>query len=97
MNRNPCVYILASQRNGTLYVGVTRDLARRIFEHRSNAVPGFVQTYRVYRLVYAEFHGSMADAIAREKRIKRWRRAWKLELNERENPQWRDLANDLPI
>jgi putative endonuclease len=89
------VYILASQRNGTLYVGVTSDLARRIFEHRSNAVSGFVKTYRVYRLVYAEFHTTMVEAILREKRIKKWRRAWKLELIERQNPLWLDLANDL--
>jgi putative endonuclease len=97
VRRNPCVYILASQRNGTLYVGVKSDLARRIADHRSNAVAGFVRTYRVYQLVYAEFHASMADAIAREKRIKRWRRAWKLELIERENPQRRDLADGLLI
>ena len=95
IRKSPCVYILASQRNGTLYVGVTSDLARRVFEHRSNAVAGFIRTYRVYRLVFAEFHDSMADAITREKRIKKWRRAWKLELIERENPQWRDLADDL--
>jgi putative endonuclease len=97
MQKQPCVYILASQRNGTLYVGVTSDIARRIFEHRSNAVAGFVQTYRVYRLVYAEFHATMAEAITREKQIKKWRRAWKLELIERENPQWRDLSAQLPI
>jgi putative endonuclease len=95
VQKNPCVYILASRCNGTLYVGVTSDLARRIFEHRSNTVTGFVRTYGVYRLVYAEFHASMADAIAREKRIKKWHRAWKLELIERENPQWRDLTEDL--
>jgi putative endonuclease len=95
MSKIPCVYILASRRNGTLYVGVTSDLARRIFEHRSNVVAGFVRTYRVYRLVYAEFHVSMADAILREKRIKKWRRAWKLELIEQHNPQWRDLSDDL--
>jgi putative endonuclease len=95
--RNPCVYILASQRNGTLYVGVTSDLARRVFQYRTNAVAGFVNTYRVYRLVFVEFHASMAEAILREKRIKKWRRAWKLELIERQNPQWRDLADDLPI
>jgi putative endonuclease len=86
-----CVYILASQRNGTLYGGVTADLARRVWQHRSNAGSGFVQDYRVYRLVFVEFHETMADAILREKRIKKWRRAWKLELIERLNPQWRDL------
>jgi putative endonuclease len=93
--KRPCVYTLASRRNGTLYVGVTSDLARRIFEHRSDAVGGFVRDYRVHRLVFAEFHDTMADAILREKRIKKWRRAWKLELIERGNPQWRDLYDDL--
>jgi putative endonuclease len=95
VQKNPCVYILASRRNGTLYVGVTSNLARRIFEHRSNAVAGFVRTYHMHRLVYAEFHSTMADAILREKRIKKWRRAWKLKLIEAEKPQWRDLADDL--
>jgi putative endonuclease len=93
--RRPCVYILASQRNGTLYVGVTSDLARRIWQHRSTTVAGFVQDYRIYRLVFAEFHETMTDAILREKRIKKWRRAWKLELIERYNPQWRDLYDEL--
>jgi putative endonuclease len=97
IQKTPCVYILASRRNGTLYVGVTSNLGRRVFEHRSNAVPGFVSTYGVYRLVFAEFHATMADAILREKRIKKWRRAWKLELIERQNPQWRDLFDELPL
>jgi putative endonuclease len=97
MIKTPCVYILASRRNGTLYVGVTSDLAHRVFAHRSNAGAEFVRTYRVYRLVYVEFYATMVDAILREKRIKKWRRAWKLELIERQNPQWRDLADDLPI
>jgi len=95
MQKRPCVYILASKRNGTLYTGVTNDLVRRISQHRSNAVPGFVQDYRVYRLVFAEFHETMADAILREKQIKKWRRAWKLELIESHNPQWRDLYDEL--
>ena len=95
VEKRPCVYILASQRNGTLYVGVTSDLARRVWQHRSNAVGSFVRDYSVYRLVFAEFHERMADAILREKRIKKWRRAWKLELIERDNPQWRDLYNEL--
>jgi putative endonuclease len=89
--KRPCVYILASRRNGTLYVGVTSDLVRRVAEHRSSAVAGFVRDYGVYRLVFAEFHATMPDAILREKRIKKWRRAWKLELIESENPQWLDL------
>jgi len=85
------VYILASQRNGTLYVGVTSDLARRVFEHREGLIGGFTRTYGVNILVWAEAFSNVHDAIAAEKRIKRWRRAWKPELIERGNPQWRDL------
>jgi putative endonuclease len=93
--KRPCVYILASKRNGTLYVGVTSDIARRVWEHRSDAIAGFVRDYGVHRLVFVEFHDGMADAILREKRLKKWRRAWKLELIERFNPQWRDLYDEL--
>jgi putative endonuclease len=92
--KQPCVYILASKRNGTLYVGVTSDLARRAWEHRVGEVEGFTKQHGVYQLVYAEFHESMADAILREKRMKRWRRAWKIELIERDNPDWRDLYDE---
>lgn len=88
------VYILASARNGTLYVGVTNDLARRVTEHRAGAVPGFTRQYGVTRLVHAEFHDSIALAREREARLKRWRRAWKLALIEAQNPAWRDLAED---
>lgn len=95
MERSYYVYILASQRNGTLYVGVTSDLARRVFEHRSEAIPGFTAKYGVKRLVWYELHGEAHEAIAQEKRIKRWRRAWKLELIERRNPQWLDLYETL--
>jgi putative endonuclease len=84
-------YILASRRNGTLYVGVTNDLSRRIEAHRSGAVPGFTRDYHVHMFMFAEFHDSMEDAMLREKQIKKWRRAWKLELIERGNPQWLDL------
>ena len=97
MEKRPCVYILASGRNGTLYVGVTSDLATRVWQHRSSAVDGFARHYRLHRLVFAEFHETMADAILREKRIKKWRRAWKLELIEGQNPQWRDLYEELPL
>jgi putative endonuclease len=76
-DKRPCVYVLASKRNGTLYVGVTSDLGRRASEHRSGAVPGFTRDYGVRTLVFAEFHDTMEDAILREKRIKKWRRAWK--------------------
>ena len=93
----PCVYILASQRNGTPYVGATGDIARRAFEHREGAVSGFTRRYGVHLLVFVEFHESMAEAMMREKRIKKWRRAWKLALIERDNPEWRDLYNDLML
>ena len=93
--KRPCVYILASGRNGTLYIGVTSDIARRAWEHRSGAIEGFSKRYGTYRLVYAEFHETMPDAILREKRIKKWRRAWKLRLIEKDNPDWRDLYEDL--
>jgi len=93
--KRPCVYILACRRNGTLHVGVTSGIARRAWEHRSNAVGGFVRDYGAYRLVSVEFHETMGDAILREKRIKKWRRAWKLELIEGHNPQWCDLCDEL--
>jgi putative endonuclease len=89
--RHPCVYIPASQRNGTLYTGVTSDLVQRVAQHRTGLAGSFTQKYGVYRLVYAEFHGLMLAAITREKQIKRWRRAWKLALIERDNPTWCDL------
>ena len=87
----PCVYILTSERNGTLYTGVTSDIARRVWAHKSDAIDGFSKRYAVHRLVYVEFHETMEAAITREKQIKKWRRKWKLELIERDNPQWRDL------
>ena len=88
------VYILASARNGTLYVGVTNNLARRMAEHRAGAVPGFTRQYGVTLLVHAEFQDTIAEAREREARLKRWRRAWKLELIEASNPAWRDLAEE---
>lgn len=93
--RQPAVYMLASQRNGTLYVGVTNDLARRVSEHKSDAIEGFTKRYAVHMLVWYEVHATMPQAIAREKQIKPWRRTWKLELIERANPTWRDLTEDL--
>jgi putative endonuclease len=93
----PCVYILASKRLGTLYAGVTSDLARRIWEHKTDAVASFTSSYGVHQLVYVEFHATMADAIQREKRIKRWRRAWKIRLIQSMNPDWRDLYGDIAI
>jgi putative endonuclease len=92
--KQPCVCILASKRNGTLYVGVTSDIVRRAREHRTGQIDGFTKHYAVHRLVFAEFHETMPDAIAREKRLKRWRRAWKLQLIERDNRDWRDLYDE---
>jgi len=90
-----CVYILASQRNGTLYTGVTNDIVRRVQEHRDGLVPGFTKRHKVTLLVYVEYHTEISEAITREKRIKRWRRDWKLRLIEKDNPQWLDLWPEL--
>ena len=92
---NPCVYILASKRNGTLYIGVTNDIVRRTSEHKGDLLDGFTKRYGVHLLVHVEFHETMPLAIAREKQIKKWRRAWKLELIEQNNPQWRDLYDEI--
>jgi putative endonuclease len=88
------VYILTNRHCGVLYVGVTNDLHRRIFQHRSKAVPGFTREYGVVRLVYFEEYASITEARARERSLKRWRRAWKLALIDKVNPEWRDLAED---
>jgi putative endonuclease len=86
----PCVYILASGRVGTLCVGVTSDLARRVWQHRNGVVEGLTKQYGVHNLVFAEFHDTMEEAIRREKRVKKWRRAWKIKLIE-----WRDLYDQI--
>ena len=85
------VYLLASRRNGTLYLGVTRDLIRRVYEHKQKAADGFTARYDVGRLVWFERYDDPTNAITREKEIKKWRRAWKIELIEKDNPEWRDL------
>ena len=95
MIRQPCVYILASRRNGTLYVGVTSDLTKRAWEHRNAAVEGFTKRYAIRTLVWFEAHDTMESAITREKAIKEWKRRWKLELIERLNPHWQDLYESL--
>ena len=92
MDRQPCVYILASQPYGTLYIGVTSDLLGRLYQHRSGAIPGFTSRYRVHRLVRFEMFGDMEHAILREKQLKRWHRGWKVNLIEQDNPHWDDLA-----
>jgi putative endonuclease len=89
------VYILASRRNGTLYVGVTNDLLRRVYEHKSDLVDGFTKRYGVHLLVYHENTGDVASAIQREKQIKKWNRAWKIKMIERMNPGWKDLYNEI--
>ena len=95
MNKQPAVYILASKRNGTLYIGVTSDLVKRIWEHKNNMVEGFTKRYGVHQLVWYEVHENMESAIEREKRLKEWKRKWKLELIESNNPNWQDLYNTI--
>ena len=95
MERQPAVYILASERNGTIYIGVTSDLVKRAWEHKNNTVDGFTKRYGVHRLVYYELHGDMLAAITREKQLNKWNRAWKLELIEEKNPEWKDLWDEI--
>ncbi len=95
MIKQPCVYILASRRNGTLYVGVTSDLLKRIWEHKNDQADGFTQRYKVHSLVWYEVHETMESAISREKAIKEWQRKWKLELIESSNSEWKDLYEGL--
>ena len=94
MPKQPCVYILASKRNGTLYVGVTSDLFLRTGLHKQDLIEGFTKRYGVHRLVYYEMHETMDDAIRREKRLKKWNRAWKIRLIESMNPEWDDLFDE---
>jgi putative endonuclease len=91
MNKQPAVYILASKRNGTLYIVVTSNLIKRIWEHKYNMVEGFTKRYGVHQLVWYELHESMESAIEREKRLKEWKRKWKMGLIESINPNWEDL------
>jgi putative endonuclease len=93
--RKPCVYLLASRRNGTLYVGVTSDLVKRVWQHKNDLTDGFTKRYQVHILVWYESHETMESAKHREKAIKEWKRRWKFELIEIDNPLWRDLYNDL--
>ena len=93
MEREGWVYMLASKRNGTLYLGVTSDIATRLEQHRSGAVAGFARKYACRNLVWLERHDDIQDARQRELRMKKWKRAWKLELIEKDNPQWRDLSD----
>ena len=95
MKRQPCVYMLASKRNGTLYTGVTSNIVKRVWEHKNHSLEGFTKKYNVTHLVWYEVHETMMSAISREKAIKNWKRAWKINVIEAMNPQWRDLYDDL--
>ncbi|MHB8910409.1 MAG: GIY-YIG nuclease family protein [Syntrophales bacterium] len=95
MNKQPAVYILASKRNGTLYIGVTSDLVKRVWEHNSDIAEGFTKRYGVHQLVWYELHENMESAIKREKQLKEWKRQWKLKLIEDTNPNWMDLYPDI--
>jgi putative endonuclease len=91
----PCVYLLAGKKHGTLYVGVTSDLIKLVWEHKNDVLEGFTKKYAVHDLVWFEMHEDMQSAITREKNIKAWKRAWKIELIEQANPEWIDLYNSL--
>ena len=95
MIKQPCVYLLASKRNGTLYVRVTSDLVKRVWEHKKDLVEGFTKHYAIHNLVWYELHETLLGAIAREKAIKGWKRKWKVQLIEETNSQRRDLYHDL--
>ena len=95
--RQPCVYMLASRRHGTLYIGVTSDLFARLVQHREGLIPGFTCRYGVTRLVWYEMADVMEAAVAREKQLKKWNRDWKLRLIEENNPEWEDLAIGLGL
>ena len=97
MNKRFFVYVLSNRRRGVLYVGVTSDLIRRLFEHKAKLVPGFTKTYGIVMLVYYEEYSSILETRAREATLKRWRRAWKMELIDKFNPDWRDLAEELAL
>ncbi|ART83925.1 hypothetical protein CBP31_03505 [Oceanisphaera profunda] len=95
MLKSPAVYILSNKPQGVLYIGVTSDLLQRVWQHRNHDIAGFTARYNVNKLVYFEMLSDMYSAISREKQLKNWRRAWKVELIEQSNPQWRDLWNDV--
>jgi len=91
----PASYILATKKNGVIYIGVTSNLSQRIEQHKINAVAGFTSKYNVHKLVHYELHPTMEQAIIREKRLKKWRRKWKIQLIEKDNPQWQDLSTTI--
>ncbi len=95
MSKQPVVYILASRRNGTLYIGVTSNIVKRVWVHKNDLVVGFTSRHGIHQLVYYEIHATMAEAVTRERQMKKWRRAWKVRLIEESNPDWTDLYSGL--
>ncbi len=95
MNKRYYVYILASRKNGTLYIGVTANLVQRIYQHKQGSVDGFTRKYKVIDLVHYEYTGNIREAILREKQLKKWNRQWKINLIEKNNPFWKDLSDDI--
>jgi len=95
MEKQYYVYILASKKNGTLYVGVSNNLIKRVYEHKNNLISGFTQKYSVHNLVYYEIFNDVYEAITREKRMKKWKRQWKIELIRKFNPEWKDLYDEI--
>lgn len=93
--KQPAVYILTNRRNGTLYIGVTSDLIKRVYQHKNDFIEGFSKQHNTHLLVYYELHGSMESAITREKQMKEWQRAWKIKLIEEMNPYWNDLYQNI--
>ena len=89
------VYILSSKFNGTLYIGVTNNLIKRVYEHKNNLVEGFTKKFKIHNLVYFEEFNDIKEAILKEKQLKRWKRTWKINLIEKDNPKWKDLYQDL--
>ena len=97
MDKQFYVYVLANKQNGTLYIGVTSNLVQRIWQHNNKMIGGFTKKYNVTKLVYFEVHADAESAITREKQMKKWRRAWKIRLIEAENPDWKDLFDDIKL
>ena len=95
MGKQYYIYILASKKNGTLYIGVTNNLIKRVYEHKNNLVKGFSQKYSVHNLIYNEIFNDVYEAITKEKRMKKWKRQWKIELIRKFNPEWRDLYDEI--
>jgi len=93
--KQPCVYMLANRKHGVIYIGVSSNLIKRVWQHKNNVVKSFTQKYHVHDLVWHEVHQEMASAISREKKLKKWRRDWKIQLIEKTNPDWLDLYPDL--